>query len=403
MPKYKNDDLGERLINELIHIESLSGLFQKRIKELGVTPTNALEIMDIEYRALQGILNGTSKRVDFTSFPKIANFLQVPLGRILDLYFDELAKNFPDAAPYPQNKINFINDNFDLAILRKDGFIKSITDYKDIEKRINNRFGFKSIFEYKSIKRSVVFSAGSVEPANLNNRRLWIEDAVEIFKELSNPHEYDRQKLINYIPSIRPHCADVDTGLQNVITDLYKLGVTVIYQSSFSNLHLRGATLIVNDKPCVALTNYKGFYPTLWFALMHEISHVLFDLNEIKETSYHVTDKGPSDDVLDKKEIHANKFAREYLFSTEKSNSIRPHLSNKAYVEEFAAQNNIHKSFIYVFHAFFADKDDSKAWPRARNNNPDFGKLTNRLDLKWSEDKSIADHVKYLKDIKIYS
>jgi HTH-type transcriptional regulator/antitoxin HigA len=403
MSKINNHDFANNLINELFPIERLNDLFQKRIKELDILPTHALDIMDIEYRALQGILNGTNKRVDYTNFPKVANFLQIPLERVLSLYFDELAKNFPEDAPFPQNKIDFINSNFDLATLRKDGLLKSITDYKDIEKRINKRFGFKSIFEYRPVKRGIAYSAGVIEPTNLNNRLFWIEDAIEIFEELSNPYEFDRQKLIKYIPSIRLQCADVDNGLRYVISDLYKLGVTVIYQSPFSNLHLRGATVVVNDKPCIVLTNYKGFYTTLWFALMHEISHVLFDINEIKTNVYHITEKGPNEEGLDKVENHANRFAREYLFADEKYNSIRAHLSNKAYVEEFAEQNNIHKSFIYTFHAFYADKDDLKAWPRAQNNNPDFTQLTNQLDLRWDDDKSITDHVKYLKDIKIYS
>src|SRR5690606_37914175 len=245
----------DNIINELFPVERLNDLFHKRLKELEILPTNALEIMDIEYRGLQGILNGTSKRIDYTNFPKIANFLQVPLDRVMALYFDELARNFPEDAPFPQNKIDFINSNFDLAALKKVGLIKSITDYKDIEKRINNRFGFKSIFEYRPIKRGIAFSAGAVKPSNLNNKILWIEDVMYIFKELSNPYAYDRQKLIKYIPSIRLHCRDINNGLRYVISDLYKLGVTVIYQSPFSNLHLRGATVVVNDKPCIVLTN----------------------------------------------------------------------------------------------------------------------------------------------------
>jgi HTH-type transcriptional regulator/antitoxin HigA len=403
MSKFDNHDFADSLINQLNPVNRLIDLFQKRIIELDILPTHALELMDIEYRPLQGILNGTSKRFDYANFRKVANFLQIPLERVLKLYFDELAKNFPEDTPYPQNKIDFINSNFDLATLRKNRFIKSITDYKEIEKKINNRFGFKSIFEYKPEKRGVFFSEGAVAPTNINNRLLWIEDAINIFKELSNPYEYDRHKLIDYIPSIRAQCLNIDNGLKYVISDLYKLGVTVIYQSAFSNLHLRGATIVINDKPCIALTNYRGFYPTLWFALLHEISHVLFDIDEIKNEGYHITDKGPNEIIFDKKEEHANKLARDYFLSLEKLDNVRPHLSNKAYVIEFSERNNVDKSFVYVFHAFYADKDDLKAWTRAQTNNPDFTTLTDQLDLKWDSEKSIEEHVKYLKEVKIYN
>ena len=404
MDKKNSDDFNvDALLKGLFHNERLNDLFEKRIKELNLLPTNALEILDIEYRALQGILNGTNKRVDYTNFTKLASFLKISRERVISLYFDELEKNFPEKAPYPQNKIDFINKNFDLATLRKAGFIKSITDYKEIENRINQRFGFKSIFEYKPIKRGIAFSAGVIKPKNEQTRELWIENVIEAFEELANPYEYDRQKLIKYIPSIRWQCTNVEHGLRYVISDLYKLGVSVLYQSPLSTLHLRGATLVVNEKPCVVLTDYKGFYPTLWFALMHEISHVLFDLEEIKANTYHISDEEPEDLHLIEKENQANGFAREYLFSKEKSAVARAHINNKNYILNIAEQNHVDASFIYVFYAFDTGKDDLKAWQKAQKSNPDFTELIAPLDLKWTDNKSISEHIQLLKNSKIYS
>lgn len=398
MSKKNYNNFGDSVIRELFPSPSLSQIFEARIKELEILPTNALDIIGVEYRALQGILNGTSKRVDSSNFQKLATFLKLDREQVFALYMDELEKNFPDSAPFPQNKIDFINKNFDLAALRKAGLIKNLNDYWDIERRINRRFGFKSIFEYQPIRRGIAFSAGTFVPKNLQSRELWIEGVIEAFEVLNNPFEYSREKLIKYIPSIRWHSINVQQGLIFVIKALYRLGISVIYQSPFSTLHLRGATVVVNDKPCIVLTNYKGFYPTLWFALMHELCHVLFDLEEIRTNKYHISDEDPEDLLLIEKEAQANDFAREYFFGQEKAAKARPHINNQTFVNEFAEVNHVHPSFIYVFHAFYENKDDKKSWSRAQVFNPDFSNLINPLDLKWSDERPIEEHMNYLKE-----
>jgi len=399
----KNNLLINSAIKELIYNPTLNEIFDARIEELEIPPTTALDLIGIEYRALQGILNGTAKRVDSTNFAKIASFLKVSRDRVFALYMDELEKNFPESAPYPQNKIDFINKNFDLAALRKANFIKNITDYKEIERRINKRFGFKSIFEYQPVKRGTAFSAGVTQPKNLQSREFWIEGVIEAFKEFNNPFEYSREKLIKYIPLIRRQSKDVNKGLLIVIKELYKLGVTVLYQSPLSTLHLRGATVVVNEKPCIVLTNYKGFYPTLWFALMHELCHVLFDIEVIKANKYHISDEIPDEFQVAEKENQANDFAREYFFGKEKTLIVRPHINNQSFIYDFASQSDVHPSFIYVFHAFYGSKDDKRAWTKAQLHNPDFNNLIDPLDLKWTDDKSISEYISSLKSNNIYN
>ena len=53
MPKNSDNNFNvDSLLSGLFPREELNDLFEKRIKELEITPTNALEILDIEYRAL---------------------------------------------------------------------------------------------------------------------------------------------------------------------------------------------------------------------------------------------------------------------------------------------------------------------------------------------------------------
>ncbi len=384
----------DNLLNELFKPSSppaktLKELFNDRVRQLQITPTNVLDILKIPYRTLNGILNGSQKVVDFTNLIKIADFLQIPREQVIQLYLGELEKNFPNETKSSAKTIEFIKDNFDLVALKKAGFIKSINDYEQIESNIKKFFGLKSIFDYKKPKGDVALSAGLVKPRNDLSRSMWIKAASSVFEELNNPYEFNRKMLIEYFPEIRWHSMSVEYGLQNIIKGLFKIGVTVIYQSSLPSLHLRGATFSVNDKPCIVITDYKGFYPTLWFALIHELFHVLFDWEEIKNNSYHLSDKDNEQLSVIEKEKEANNFAREYLFSKEKLNTVRSHLFNSEFVREFAETNHVHPSFVYVFNAY--ELGDSHSWSKAKKLNPDIENLKAPLENPWDNPMSIPD------------
>src|SRR5690606_19754745 len=131
---------------------------------------------------------------------------------------------------------------------------------------------------------------------------------------------------------------------------LYQLGITVVFVPSFPSSHIRGATFCVNDKPCIALTDYVGFYPTLWFALVHELYHVLFDWEEILLNNYHISQENKLNfDSESQSERDADNFARKYLFSKEKMQEVQSFINNPDLVRHFAISNNVDPSFVYVF------------------------------------------------------
>ncbi|MCO5238367.1 MAG: ImmA/IrrE family metallo-endopeptidase [Chitinophagaceae bacterium] len=392
------------LLNDILKPDKpgLKELFDKKISELKITSTSVLEILNIQHRTLKGILDGTQKVVDVTNLIKIANFLQLPKEDVIKMYIDSLEKNYTENI-VPPEKIKFIQENFDLAALKKAGFIDSLTDFEKIDSKITSFLGLKSIYEYKRPNIKPAFSAGLVKPKNELTRSLWIQSAITYFEDIDNPYEYNRKALIEYFPNIRWHSTNVEFGLLTIIKDLFKLGVTIIYQSPLPSLHLRGATFAVNDKPCIVLTNYVGFYGTLWFALIHELFHVLFDWEEIRINMYHLSDDEDNELVVQEKENEANQFAREYLFPQEKMNQIKHNLNNPYFVSEFAKNNHVHPSIIYVFNAFDSSKTNRMPWARARKNEPaEMSKCISHLENPWSNSMPINEIVKN-KKIEIYN
>lgn len=353
---------------------SLDELFDQRLQFLGVTKNQAVKILDVETKTLDSLLSGESKKIDFLTILKLSQFLEIPHTQIVDKYFN-LISTTHKADLSVSKKRSFIVNNFNLPALKKIGFIDTITDFDHIEKRILTFFGYKDIYEYSKYKITPAYSSAKRQ-SNKDNLTFWIAAACESIKTTPNHFEYNRQALVDYFPTIRWHSMNVENGLLIVAQTLFKLGVTLVYVPKFtSDLHVRGATLSINDKPCIALTKYTQFYPSMWFALIHELYHVLFDWDKIKENDYHISGEM---DTMNVNEEEANSFARQYLFSDEKMDMVKPHINNRAFVEDFAQQNHIHPSFIYVFNAYDSSGDDNK-YKRLASRLPKFDGLLERL------------------------
>lgn len=388
------------LLTDVFQQETLIDIFNKRLVDLNISATSAAALMDIDYRSLLNILHASKKIVDFTNIIKLASFVHRPKAEILQLYVNALEANFPDESRVSPEQIKFIKANFDLASLKKAGFISSITDFNEINSKLTSALGLSNIMEYQRPSGDVAFSAGTGSVKNENNRLQWIGFARDTFEEIANPNEYDRHRLTEYFPKLRWHCTDVSLGLPSVMKELYKCGVTVIYQDALPALKLRGATFAVNDKPCVVLTNYRGYYPTLFFALIHELFHVLFDWDDILKNRYHLSDDDDKDLSIRVREDEADQFAREYLFSKEKTAYIRPYLkTNHSYVEKFCRDNHVHPSFPYVFYANDVGKSNRWAWAWVNDWNPkaEMVELLKYLGNRWDDKRPIGDHAKFLK------
>lgn len=382
----------DALLNGIIRPNSptLQEVFDKKLADLGIAPTAAFEIMGVQSRTMKGILTGSQKLVDVTNLTKLASFLQLPREEIIKLFLEAVEKNFP-TNNISGEEISFIKENFDLSVLKKAGLIHSITDFDHIKKRVIKRLGLRSIFEYRKPTVDIAFSSGLFKPESNLTRAFWIKAALASLEELHNPYPYDRDALIKIFPRIRWYTMNVQRGLIEVTKLLFKIGITVIFQPSLQTLQLRGATFSYNNKPCIVLTNYQGFYSTLWFALIHELYHVLFDWEEIKANKYHLTDDSNEQLSVQEREKEADNFAREYLFSKEKLEPIRPYINDAAYVAEFASNNHIHPSIIYVFYAYDTHTTNRKAWARAKKYSPDIDECIKPINILWEDESPVEE------------
>jgi len=389
--KHKDiDALLKRIFTEnpKVNYFPLQELFDQRLAYLEITKHQASKILDADQKTIDSILVGDAKKVDFVTILKLSNFLEIPYEELMNKYFKLVADTHNDSVLLAKKR-SFIVNNFDLPSLKKLGFIESINDFEHIEERINAFFGYDNLFEHSKYKITAAFSSGK-RVTNKANLMFWYAVAGQSLDRTPNPNEYDREGLIEFFPQIRWHSMNLENGLQLVAQALYKFGVTLIVVPKFNtDLHIKGATLSYRDKPCIVLTKYTKYYATIWFTLIHEIFHVLYDWDEIRDEKYHITGETNSVEI---NESEADSFARQYLFSDEKMKTVTPHINEPKFVKHFAEKNHVHPSIIYTFYSF--DNNDYKRFHKQIT--PDFDRA---LEVFGFDDFNNLKEFKPIKDI----
>lgn len=348
------------LLNEAFKNEPtvLRRMFERKLKDLDISFNQAKENLEISYRALNGILDGTLDQLEFLSLLKIAQFLEISYDKIVLLYTEAISSKNKESLAQSEKR-TFILNNFDLPILKNIGVIDSIRDFDHIEYRLNEILGLKRITDYNADDFEVAFSSGKKVPKDLRTRKYFVRKARAVLELINNPNPYKAEALLDYIPKIRWQSIDFENGLVNVVRSLYKLGVTVIFQPKMPALQLRGATFVVNEKPGIVLTDYRGYYPTLWFALLHEIFHVVFDWQEILEKKYHLSDEEDDLEVVRQRENEANDFAQSYMFPKNKLEEIKDKIDNRLFIRGYALDNHVHPSIVYANYAYDSNSEEN--------------------------------------------
>ena len=331
-----------RKSSDLPDIPSLKSLFFDKLMTTGLSKTQYEYLANIQRRSLDGILDNTSKQTDIINLLKIGEFLELSFTDTLIYYFkDRPAEEI--GGLQASMDITFINKFFDLKTLTNLGFINKDYSVDDLKRRIESFFKISSIYVYEDELNEALYSRTRRKFSD-KMKDFWIKSSYKYFELINNPNDYSRDSLKELIPKIKPYTQNVENGLLTVFRALYNIGVTVVFQPMLPKTQIRGATFIVNGKPCIIVTDLNKNYATIWFALLHELHHALFDLEQLAQSRYHLTGEP---DLFLIQEDKANQFASEYLISEEKMRYIDPLIHNHLMVTKFAKEIQVHPSIIY--------------------------------------------------------
>jgi len=369
---------------------SLRELFEKRITLLNITKSQAYDALEMDKKSVEPILDNEAKQVDTIKLLKIGEFLNLDIDKTIQLYLNQNTAEKTKELNKTR-KAKFIFENFDLNGLKKLGFINDIKKLSEIEERIISFFGLADIFEYKDeILNKVAFSKTKIS-ANDKMKAFWIRTAYAQFETINNPNEFDRDRLKQLIGRIKPYSRNETDGFFTVCKALYHAGVTVIFQRKIPNTQVRGATFVINNKPCIIITDYFQRYGTIWFALLHELFHALYHLEDIRTRSFHLT--GEADLWLDN-EDEADDFARRYFLPEERMKFIVPSINNHYVVEKYAKEWDIHPCLIYNFYCY----DNPSYWPAYNKYDPGLDASVQKINAIPFDKETVKEIVLEIKN-----
>lgn len=386
----------ENLLNSIFSDTNydIKDIFEKKLIEYNLSKTKALKLLNIDKDVFDEILNGTAKQPNLIQIIKIAEFLGFEVSEFINVLLkNQCSENI--FAIDNARKATFIVKNFDVKALIKLGFFDSNYSTEYLVKKVLDYFGYTTINEFEKQLDDPLYSRVKKNHSD-KMKDFWIKSAFQTFKLINNPNKYNRERLKDIIIKIKPYSQDVINGLLTVCKALYNIGVSVIFQNYLATTQVRGATFIIDGKPCIVITDFNKNYPTLWFTLLHELHHILFDFETIERYNYHLSD----DNDLYLIEEQANNFARDFFMSEEKFHYIKKYINNPYLVIKFANEIEVHQSIVYSFFIWYQKELYGKNYYGAfKKFFPDYNDAITKLNpITWNE-ISISDASEKIKSV----
>ncbi|TKG88243.1 hypothetical protein EYV94_27295 [Puteibacter caeruleilacunae] len=329
---------------------------KKSIRELLVDymETNSLSnkqvytILAMDKNSFTDFLAGKTTSLKVHHLLKMMSLLGIQDHELVDLCLNGMEEDEIDRINATK-RTSFIINNFDIQGLKKEGFLKGISDYSEIEKKIVSFFGLNTIFEYnKATSNFSLFSKSKISVEEQKKQKMinfWLKCSQATFEYIDNPYDYNEDLLIQLTKKIKTFTTDIRNGFFTIIDVLFKIGVTVIVEPYLTRTTSYGVTMMVNSKPCIIITDQGKRYDKLWFTLLHEIYHILNDFEFIHKTKYHIS--GDQEGDIFVSEEDADKFASQALVGKQ-SLAIASKVINYPFkINQMAERLQIHPCIIY--------------------------------------------------------
>lgn len=329
------------------------------MNEKKITAFALSNILDIGRKPLDAILEGGELKLNYAL--RIMNLLGISDKDLVKSYMEELEDAELESLDKTK-RIGFILDKFDIDGLKEAGVINTTKDFGSIEKSLCHFWGFEDIYEYDNYASNVLFSKSKItirEDKEHKMQRFWVKCANEAFQRANNPNEYDEALLITFLKRIKNYTKDTENGLNKALYVLYSLGVTVLVQPYVNHTKAFGISMLVNEKPCIVVTDMGKRYHKLWLTLLHELYHVVNDYEYLQNTNFHITN--PEEEDLFVSEKDADSFAINTILPSKTLEVSRKLIGNPYKIREIAKISDIHPTMIYGIYLETLQKNQKDA------------------------------------------
>lgn len=157
-------------------------------------------------------------------------------------------------------------------------------------------------------------SVSEVTDVNVINANAWVQTAINLGTQ-KEVEPFDKKKLLEAIPEIRSMTVQNPKDFYPRLRDLLaSCGVALVLLPNLKNCGVNGALKwLGKDKVVLALNDRRKYADTFWFALFHELGHVLQQrikillVSEIKKAGLE------TDDLIQRLETEADIFSQNTL------------------------------------------------------------------------------------------
>ena len=157
-------------------------------------------------------------------------------------------------------------------------------------------------------------SVSEVTDVNVINANAWVQTAINLGTQIE-VEPFDKKKLLEAIPEIRSMTVQNPKDFYPRLRALLaSCGVALVLLPNLKNCGVNGAVKwLGKDKVVLALNDRRKYADTFWFALFHELGHVLQQrikvllVSEIKKAGLE------TDDLIQRLEAEADAFSQNTL------------------------------------------------------------------------------------------
>jgi len=157
-----------------------------------------------------------------------------------------------------------------------------------------------------------------VTDVNIINANAWVQTAINIGSHLDVQIFY-KKKLISLLPEIRSMTVQKPEVFHTRLVELLaSCGIAFVLLPNLKNCGVNGAVKwIGKSKVVLALNDRRKYADTFWFALFHELKHVMQQRVKVLLVSENNDKNLETDDLIKRLEKEADEFSQETLIPGE--------------------------------------------------------------------------------------
>ncbi|MBC1228418.1 helix-turn-helix domain-containing protein [Listeria booriae] len=308
-------------------------IIKEYLAEYGITQKELSARIDMSQKHISNLLNGNSRLTEDVAVKLEKIFREIPASYWLNYEseYREYLTREKHSLLISESELQALSERFNFNEIFK-GLNWSLQKQAEEMLGLLQISTFNKFDEvYSSLNINFMKDGGQIEPI-----AVWLNlcrEEVDIQNiDLTNI-PYDKELLLSKLKILKSiaNNPNIDNSINSARKLLNSCGINLVHCDAITNSKVRGALTSYKNKPAIYLSYRFQTHDHIWFALMHEIGHLILHY-ESQQTI--LTYEVGMDNPLTIKESDANKFSRNFF------------ISDETYADFISLQNFSEKSII---------------------------------------------------------